>query len=653
MIVLYPSSLYFSDKLEFFYEEGKRVYVIKSEDLLKAEIFAINLIRSFEKPYYSIYFELDSKNLLLTRVLKIVNEHLKETGIPYYSFKELKNFFRNYIIFLPYIPQSLINFLKNLSEFFPYLKFVALSNRDVDEDFYKIDVDELRIRSIDSLLKNVYLKFEEFINFKDEIRQILTISLNFPFVNLKVLSEITGLYEDLLIESLIFINKNLFPLYKVKKNLGDKNFYLTLSKFLREKFCSLFKFDKAIYKKIGEFYEREKLTENAIEIYLEHNDFKNLNDLLEKNLLRAISDNEFSEYVRYFIKSLDDKDIGDFPALLTLKGDYYIRNYDLKRAEDLIKKSSEISGENIRPYIKITELNLFWEKGEDEKIINSYEKLSKEDLPKPLKAYLLYRAGGSFLLLEKIEEAEECLFHSLSLAMDTGNIELALDVSHILGYLIRSFHCELESAINLFKKRAYTPTISTRNVIALFNLGYVYAFLGMFKEANECLDELESLIKLLGTPDQTSYFYLKGIIHLFKREFKEAICSFEEVLNLAKRPVTIFNISIYIAKLYFLVGEVEKGFSYIKKATESYSPESTLEKSSVYIAKAMGFYKSKRKDELIQLLNELKDKEKFLTNEEKIIFYYLWDKIFGGENKERLFENFLNKIGAVNFIEGF
>ncbi|MEN3044717.1 MAG: hypothetical protein ABDH37_05850 [Candidatus Hydrothermales bacterium] len=653
MIIEYPSSIHFSEKLNFFCKENERVYVIKSKDLLKAELFAFNLIKSFGKPYFSINFEFDDKSLLFIKIFKIISEHLKEEGISHYSFDELKNFFKDHIIFLPYIPQNLISFLKNLSEFFIHLKFIALSDKDIDKDLFEIDVDELQLGYVDTLLDNVYEKFEKTLNVKDEIKDILIISLNFPLFNPKILSDLTGLSESFLIEKLSFINKNFFPFFKVKKHFKDKNFYLTISKFLREKFYSLCKGDASICKKFGEFYEREGLTEYAMKVYLDYNDLESFNDLLKKNLLRFFSDDEFSGYVRYFIKDIEDRKAENLEAILILKGDYYIRNYDLKKAEELIKKASEVLEEKLIPFLKIIELNLFWERGEDEKVIKYYEEINKEKLPEPLRAYLLYRAGSSFVMLEKMEKAEQCLFESLSLAMDLGNLELALDVSNNLGYLIRSFHSNLEIAIELFKKRAYTPTPNLRNVLALFNLGYVYAFLGKFEEANKYLDELENLLKLLGASDKTSYFYLKGIIHLFKGEFKEATYSMEEILNFTKRPITIFNISIYLSKLCFLMGEVEKGFNYIKKAIDSYKPTSTLEKNSVNIAKAMGLYISKRKEELIQLLKELKNKERFLTNEEKIIFYYLQKKTFNEENFKELFENFLNKTKAVNFIENF
>lgn len=245
------------------------------------------------------------------------------------------------------------------------------------------------------------------------------------------------------------------------------------------------------------------------------------------------------------------------------------------------------------------------------------------------------------------------LLEGLSLSMDLGYFDLIGDISNALGYIVRSYGNEIERAIGLFKKRAYTSIPSFKNIIGLFNLGYVYAFLEKFDEANSCLKDIENIGKLF--PENyagTTYFYLKGIIHFFKKEFCEAISSFEEILKITKRPLTIFNVSLYIAKCYFFKNDISKGFYYLEKGVENYKPESKVERNSFKLVKAIGLYKLGNYEKMRKVLNEIKEKENFLSNEEKLIFYYLLEILDEKEYKGK-YQNLKVNLKVSQFIEGF
>ncbi|MEO0289896.1 MAG: hypothetical protein ABIN15_01500 [candidate division WOR-3 bacterium] len=123
-------------------------------------------------------------------------------------------------------------------------------------------------------------------------------------------------------------------------------------------------------------------------------------------------------------------------------------------------------------------------------------------------------------------------------------------------------------------------------------------------------------------------------------------------MKISKRPLTIFNISLYMAKCYFFKGDVDKGFYYLDKSLEYYKSSSKIEQNSVNLVKAIGFYKSKNQEKMFDSLEEIKQKEKFLSNEEKLIFYYLLE-ISGDKKYEGKFEELRKKLKAVNFLENF
>ncbi|MEO0306383.1 MAG: hypothetical protein ABIM78_08070 [candidate division WOR-3 bacterium] len=66
-------------------------------------------------------------------------------------------------------------------------------------------------------------------------------------------------------------------------------------------------------------------------------------------------------------------------------------------------------------------------------------------------------------------------------------------------------------------------------------------------------------------------------------------------MKISKRPLTIFNISLYMAKCYFFKGDVDKGFYYLDKSLEYYKPSSKIEQNSVNLVKAIVFIKVKTK----------------------------------------------------------
>lgn len=653
MILEYPSSIIFDFDFQNILKKDEKIIVLKSKDLLKAEIYAYNLIKFLKYPTITIYYDFEDRELFLIKFFKILKDYGEEKGEFFYeSIDQYRNVGEDLVIFLPYLPESLFPYLKNLSEFFLNLKFFVLSRGSCDF-IYSLDLDEINSKKIDSFIESVYENFERIFNDNRDIKNILSLTLSLPLFNASIISHLTGLEESIVNGNINFINKNFFPLYKIRRTLKDNFYYLTFSKFIKEKFEKLISLDKEIYKRIGEIFENEKLIEEAILLFRKYENFEEMENLIKKNIEKVLFDYHLSYYTRYIVKEIEDEKLKTYPFLLALKGEFYLRKYDFEKSEKLIKNSIENSEEKEREYLKIFELLYNWETGKDDKIISEWESLNKGEISKAVRAYFLYRVGGSFLFMEETKRAEECLLEALSLAMDLGYSDFVGDIANTLGYVVKAYGYDLERAIVLFKKRAYTDIPNFKNIIGLFNLGYVYAFLGKFDEAGLCLKDIENLGKLFPENyDGTAYFYLKGIIHFFKREFDEAISSFEEILKISKRPLTIFNISLYMAKCYFFKGDADKGFYYLDKSLEYYKPSSKIEQNSVNLVNAIGFYKSGKKEKMFDSLEEIKQKEKFLSNEEKLIFYYLLE-ILGDKKYEGRFDKLREKLKAVNFLEGF
>ena len=77
-----------------------------------------------------------------------------------------------------------------------------------------------------------------------------------------------------------------------------------------------------------------------------------------------------------------------------------------------------------------------------------------------------------------------------------------------------------------------------------------------------------------------------------------------------------------------------------------------MEKNSFNLVKAIGFYKLGDYEKMREILKEIKEKEKFLSNEEKLIFYYLLEILDEKEYKGK-YENLKVKLKASDFVEGF
>lgn len=79
-----------------------------------------------------------------------------------------------------------------------------------------------------------------------------------------------------------------FPFYLVRKSLKDDLYYLTFSKFIKEKFGKSIPLEKDMYKRAGNLFEDMKLIEEAIFLFRKSENFDGLENLIKKNVEKII-----------------------------------------------------------------------------------------------------------------------------------------------------------------------------------------------------------------------------------------------------------------------------------------------------------------------------------------------------------------------------
>ncbi len=70
----------FKNNFQNIFKEDEKIFILKSNDLLKGEIYAYNIIKSLKYPLIPIYYDFEEKELFLIKLVEVLKEYAKEKG---------------------------------------------------------------------------------------------------------------------------------------------------------------------------------------------------------------------------------------------------------------------------------------------------------------------------------------------------------------------------------------------------------------------------------------------------------------------------------------------------------------------------------------------------------------------------------------------
>ncbi len=571
---------------------------------------------------------------------------------------DLKNFPSPFTLVLSSFNPSLLNATKALLNYIPKKSQFILLVKNVNKEFYNfflIREKDIPFENIPEEIKNIdkFLK-NNIDSIEDETlkKEIFLLSL-LPFFDFEIyknsfqIEEISEGFTKWKFERVKdFLFKNLIFTETVIIDPLKKEEYITINPSLRRRIKKIV-LNELKRKEISNFlkraikeFEKRKFFESAIKLCREAKLYEEIGWISEKNKLLIFTSFEKMKTVKKTLEGLPLSFIKKNPILYALYADKIREEGDIKSAEKIINELIKEEKEELKPYLLLILLNIYFEAGKPKKAIPlALDTVDMKNLPPIIKGKIYDHIGTFYLLLIKPDKAKEYFFKAYSIFLEEDEHILVADVAIKFGNILRFYEGNLKSALKFYKFLSEIKVPYPRVIVGLFNEGDTLSLMGNFEDAELALSRMKEYYSFYPDFMKGAYYpYLKGRIALRKRDFDTAISCFKEILNKKLRPVTLFAVNLLIAESYLHKGNLKEGEKHIKRALK-YMPERVQARDAIEKIKAYSLFKKGKIEDSISIFKSLLSRIKIM--EEKVFTFYYYGKALlskGDKQGERFIE---------------
>lgn len=432
-------------------------------------------------------------------------------------------------------------------------------------------------------------------------------------------------------DSLLGVLSNKATIYSL---LGDSNKSISCYKQainLNISSASLYNNLAIEYYEHGNYNEAQKYINLGIDIAIQKNKNNILADLYNtlgniylenKNYILAL------KYLKLAYRKYDEN------ATLTQVANckvnlinVYIKLNSIKKAVKFYKELTKL-GVNNYEVLKVEGL-LFYILGKYQNSIDTYKKISFDDLREDKKIYIFLQIASNYYRLNEIDNALEYYFKIINIYKENPqpySTNLVISTYSQLGIIYKTLGKDTEYLKNCDEMIELFPKNEEGYIL---KSNYFYENL-KYDEALEYI-EYASMIN----PNNEIIYNTKGNIYFYKKEYVKALKNFNKAYNLnSHNEVNLFNFTL----LLFLENK-EKNREKILKLLNSEKNYKTKDNFFKILGILVDYYENTDSFELKKEILEILLKNKFYLNIQ--ILKYISDKI---ENIHKIIPDYRERI---------